>query len=85
MNAEVLAILKDTLICFKNGHAPDTFLNTKQYACSYWICNHIDYKMAIIKDVLYVNGDDAIRYIALNRPSETLFPEIYNGYGYDKS
>lgn len=86
MNAEVLAILKDTLICFKNGYNfEDHAFGKSQSLCSYWICNHIDYKMEVIKDVLYVNGEDAIRYIALNRPTETLFPEIYNGYGYDKS
>lgn len=87
MNAEVLAILKDTLICFKNGYnfADPNGFGRNQSLCSFWICNHIDYKMEVIKDCLYVNGEDAIKYIALNRPTETLFPEIYNGHGYDKS
>lgn len=85
MNAEVLAILKDTLICFNNGFDGIDGFSKNQLQCSHWICNHIDFKNAVAKDPLYRNGEVAIDYIADNRPTETLFPEIFNGYGYDQS
>lgn len=89
MNAEVLAILKDTLICFENGyHFAESFKAASQYQCSHWICNHIYYKNdknECVKDPLYAMGDVAIEYIAINRPTETLFPEIFNGYAYVQS
>lgn len=85
MNNEVLAILKDTLICFNNGFNSIGNFSKNQYQCSNWICNHINYKNAVAKDPLYRNWDVAIEYIADNRPTETLFPEIFNGYGYDQS
>lgn len=59
---ESLQILKDTLLTFKNGTNRTVF-----------ICLEIGYHLTAIDPDI----QDAVNLIQEHRPSETLFPEIY--------